>query len=154
MKIIEDAKPARKVILGFLKWFKITNNEAFNLLGVNWGNNGAQLSYHSIPLEGRAKVYCTCLRHALLYMCVAETWALTKRLEGLLASYDHLRNKTCFPCLHSLVKTEANVWENLRADQWKPEMQSRVFTCSRILTNFAKVFNRLWRHGQHVLFLL
>ena len=39
--------------------------------------------------------------------------------------------------LHSLVKTEANVWENSRADQWKPEMQSRVFTCSRILTNFA-----------------
>ena len=29
----------------------------------------------------------------------------------------YLRNKTCFPCLHSLVKTEANVWENLRADQ-------------------------------------
>ena len=28
-----------------------------------------------------------------------------------------LRNKTCFPCLHSLVKTEANVWENSRADQ-------------------------------------
>ena len=47
-----------------------------------------------------------------------------------------LRNKTCFPCLHSLVKTEANVWGNLRADQWK--------TCSRILTNFPDVFNRLW----------
>ena len=28
-----------------------------------------------------------------------------------------VRNKTCFPCLHSLVKTEANVWENSRADQ-------------------------------------
>ena len=36
----------------------------------------------------------------------------------------HLRNKTCFPCLHSLVKTEANVWENSRANQWKPETQS------------------------------
>ena len=24
----------------------------------------------------------------------------------------YLRNKTFFPCLHSLVKTEANVWEN------------------------------------------
>ena len=31
--------------------------------------------------------------------------------------HHHLRNKTCFPCLHSLVKTEANVWENSRADQ-------------------------------------
>ena len=28
------------------------------------------------------------------------------------ASKIHLRNKTCFPCLHSLVKTKANVWEN------------------------------------------
>ena len=38
----------------------------------------------------------------------------------------HLTIRTCFPCLHSLVKTEANVWENSRADQWKPETQSRV----------------------------
>ena len=28
----------------------------------------------------------------------------------------HLRNNTCFLCLHSLVKTEANVWEISRAD--------------------------------------
>ena len=28
----------------------------------------------------------------------------------------YLRNKTCSPCLHSLVKTEANVWENSRAE--------------------------------------
>ena len=26
--------------------------------------------------------------------------------------------KICFPCLHSLVKTEANDWEISRADQW------------------------------------
>ena len=31
----------------------------------------------------------------------------------------HLRNKTCSPCLDSLVKTEANLRENSRADQWK-----------------------------------
>ena len=31
--------------------------------------------------------------------------------------FDYLRNKTSFLCLHSLVKTEANVWVNLRADQ-------------------------------------
>ena len=49
-----------------------------------------------------------------------------------------------FLCYHSLVKTEAKVWENLRADQWKPKMQSRIFTRSRILTNFAEVFTRLW----------
>ena len=33
--------------------------------------------------------------------------------HGVLA----LTNKACFQCLHSLVKTEANVWENSRADQ-------------------------------------
>ena len=47
------------------------------------------------------------------------------------------------------MKTEANAWENSRADQWKPETH---FTCSIILTNFAEVFNRLLRHGQHVYF--
>mgnify|MGYP001792653882 CR=1 FL=1 len=26
------------------------------------------------------------------------------------------KKKTCFPCLHSLVKTETNVWENSRTD--------------------------------------
>ena len=34
----------------------------------------------------------------------------------MLKTVVHLRNKTCFPCLHSLVKTEANVWENSRAE--------------------------------------
>ena len=52
----------------------------------------------------------------------------------------HLRNKKFFQCFHSLVKTEVNVWENSRADQRKLEMQSRVFTCSRILTNFVEHF--------------
>ena len=50
----------------------------------------------------------------------------------------HLRNKTWSSCLHNLVKTEAKVWENSRGVQWKPETQSRVFTCSRILTNFTR----------------
>ena len=64
-------------------------------------------------------------------------------------------NKTRSPCLHSMVKTGANVWEISRANQLQPETQSRVFTCSKIFTNFAEVnvFNRLWRHGEHVLFL-
>ena len=46
------------------------------------------------------------------------------------------------PCLYSLVKTEANVWENSRADQSKTEMQSRVLTSSRILTNFTLLESR------------
>ena len=40
----------------------------------------------SIPLRERAKVYCACVRPVLLY--AVETWALTERLEGLLASCD------------------------------------------------------------------
>ena len=60
-----------------------------------------------------------------------------------------LRNKTYFPCLHSLVKTEGNIWENSRADQWKPEMQT--VEDLHLLENShkhcqLKVFNRLWRH--------
>ena len=50
---------------------------------------------------------------------------------SLLRSSVFLRNKTCSPFLNSLVKTEANVWENSRADQGKVS----VFT---------------WRHGGHV----
>ena len=46
-------------------------------------------------------------------------------------SIEHLRNKTCSLCLNSLVKSVSNIWENSRADWWKPEMQSRVFTSSR-----------------------
>ena len=42
---------------------------------------------HSIPLEERAKVYCVCVRSTLLY--AVETWALTERIERLLASCDH-----------------------------------------------------------------
>ena len=42
---------------------------------------------HSIPLEERAKINCVCARPAFLY--AVETWALTERLKGLLASCDH-----------------------------------------------------------------
>ena len=42
---------------------------------------------HSIPLEERVKVYCACVRPALVY--AAETWALLERLEELLASCDN-----------------------------------------------------------------
>ena len=42
---------------------------------------------YNILLEERAKVYYACLRPALLY--AVDTWALTERLEGLLASCDH-----------------------------------------------------------------
>ena len=33
------------------------------------------------------------------------------------------------------MKIKVNIWENSKADLWKPKMQLRVFTCSRILTN-------------------
>ena len=41
---------------------------------------------HSIPPEERAMFYCACVRPPLLY--AVETWELTERLEGLLASCD------------------------------------------------------------------
>ena len=60
-----------------------------------WRELVSLLVNYSIPLEEKAKVYCACVRPALLYS--AETWALTERLEGLLASCDHkmLRYCTC-----------------------------------------------------------
>ena len=64
----------------------------------------------------------------------------------------YLRNKTCFPCLQSLVKTEANVWKNSKADQLKHETQLRVFTCSRILTNFTEVPHSLFWDESNSLF--
>ena len=48
---------------------------------------------HSIPLEERAKINCACVGPALMY--AAETWALTERLEGLLASCDDRILRTC-----------------------------------------------------------
>ena len=52
-----------------------------------WRELVSLLVNYSIQLEERTKVYCACVRPALLY--AAETWALTERLEGLLASCDH-----------------------------------------------------------------
>ena len=49
-----------------------------------------------------------------------------------------LRTKTCSPCLHSLVKTEANVWKNSRADQWKPETQSKVSPAREFLQTLPR----------------
>ena len=84
----------------------------------------------------------TCLEWCSSFPCLMLPKLLVANgaLKYLLDFY--LRNKTCFPCLHSLVKTEANVWENSRADQWKPETLSRVFTCSRILPNFRLDFHQ------------
>ena len=50
----------------------------------------------------------------------------------------YLRNKICFPCLHSLVKTEENVKENSRADQWNPR-PSRGFSPAR---KFSQILPR------------
>ena len=43
---------------------------------------------------------------------------ITVEMFGILKYLDlHVRNKTCSLCLYSQMKTEANVWENSRADQ-------------------------------------
>ena len=52
-----------------------------------WRELASLVVNHSIPLEERTKVYCTCVKPALQY--AAEIWALTERMEELLASYDH-----------------------------------------------------------------
>ena len=52
----------------------------------------------------------------------------------ILLALKGLRNKTCFSCLHSLVKTEANVW----ADQWKPEIQSKVSPAREFSTTLPR----------------
>ena len=52
-----------------------------------WRELVSLLVNHRIPLEKRAKAHCAYVRPALLY--AVETWALTERLEGLLASCDH-----------------------------------------------------------------
>ena len=51
-----------------------------------WRELASLLVNKSIPLKERAKVYSTCVRPVLLY--AAETWALTEKLEGLLACCD------------------------------------------------------------------
>ena len=43
---------------------------------------------HSIPLKERAKYFCACVRPAAL-LYAPEIWALTERLEGLLANCNH-----------------------------------------------------------------
>ena len=50
------------------------------------------------------------------------------------------------------MKTEMNVWENSRTDQWKPETQLRVFTCLRIHTYFAEAFTRVQYEGTENMF--
>ena len=52
----------------------------------SWRELASLLVNQSIPLVSRAQVYRACVRPVLLYG--AETWALTKHLEGLLRSCD------------------------------------------------------------------
>ena len=71
--------------------------------------------------------------------------------------WGHLRNKTCFPCFHSLVKTEANVWENSRADQWKPETQpAREFsqTLPRFSTGYGGTDNMFYFFYKSIIFIV
>ena len=63
--------------------------------------------------------YCNLMKstfHSMKYNsnCVKKIWFF---FNSVIKTLLQLRNKTCFLCLHSLMKTEANVWENSRADQ-------------------------------------
>ena len=58
----------------------------------------------------------------------------------------YLRNKTCFPCLHRLVKTESNVWENSSSEN--PRC-SRGFSpareFSKTMRNMKNIKNKIWK---------
>ena len=55
-------------------------------------------------------------------ICIApQKLEISTGINEPLGAEKDLRNKTYSPCLHSLVKTKASIWENLRADQWKPK---------------------------------
>ena len=82
-----------------------------------------------------------CIKTAQINKIRDKTWKIM---------YLQLSNKTFSPFLYSLVKTEAKVWENSRADQWKFKTQSRFFTCSTILTNFAEVW-QVWTDNRRPL---
>ena len=61
----------------------------------------------------------------------------------------YLRNKTCYPCLHGLVKTEANVWENSRVDQWKPETQ---FSPAREISQTLPMFSPCYEGTENMFY--
>ena len=55
-----------------------------------WRELASLLVNHTIPLEERAKVYCACVRLALLY--AVETWTLTlKKIR--LRLFDHVKRR-------------------------------------------------------------
>ena len=67
---------------------------------------------------------------------------LTTEYSYMLGTY-HLRNKTCFPCLHSLSgENQGEHLGELESRTVKTRDAVEVFTCSRILTNFAEVFQQ------------
>ena len=54
----------------------------------------------------------------------------------------YLRNKTWFPCFHSLVKIEAKVWENSRTGENPRQRFGFSLICSRILPNVGLGFHQ------------
>ena len=76
-----------------------------------------------------------CIKRVVLFLKIVTSFVLLRPFGPIILQ---LRNKTCFPCLHSLVKTEANVWENSRADQREPR-PCRGFSPAR---EFSKTLPR------------
>ena len=60
-------------------------------------------------LEDRKKFPSSCVKNGPREASMKNE---IEQLEKELLVRYYLRNKTCYPCLHSLVKTEANAWEN------------------------------------------
>ena len=84
-----------------------------------WRELTSLLVNHTVafPLEERAKAYCACVRPAMLY--AAEIWALTERLEELLAS--------CNNGMMSRVRWKDRITnEEVRRRCWVKNLEHRI----------------------------
>ena len=66
-------------------------------------------------MEIEVKCYCQALFVQISFLNCVKIWDFSPVISSMKFSHIDLGNKTCSLCIHSLVKTKANVWENSRA---------------------------------------
>ena len=71
----------------------------------------------------------------LCMACICHVCCLNKLVHKI-DGHD-LRNKTCSPCLHNLVKTKVNIWENSRVNHLTMKAWRKCFI------SFIKLFSVL-----------
>ena len=123
-----QGQPGEKVKLCIFNFFSVDSS--------SWDFKSKQIIFYNILVscrrsKRRQHKYKFCIKSILIFFC------------------HYLRNKTCSPCLHSLAivgRIREHISKNPRR---------RGFSLTREFSQtFASVFTRLWRHGEHVLFLL